>query len=73
MREEVVQEVSRRNAAAVMETLNRQDLVIQGLSQAVSNANAQLADLMRRVGALEQAEALRRAKSMGAGPTVRLG
>ena len=71
MNDAVQQEVSRKNAAAVLDTLGRQDAKIAQQQQRIDGVIAALADLHAKVAALEQFVAAQRAKSMGHGPTVR--
>lgn len=63
-------ELSRRNGAAVLETLNRQDIKIAEQQQRIDGLNSAFADIMERLQRLEQASTARRIASMGSGPTA---
>jgi hypothetical protein len=70
MSEGVHQELSRRNAMSVMETVNRQDIKIQEQQQRIDALGNALAAALARLTVLEQAHALQRVKMMGSGPTA---
>lgn len=63
--------VPRRNGQAVEQALRRMASEILFLTERVDRMNAAVATLSTRVAAVEQAEAARRAASMGHGPTER--
>lgn len=62
-------EIPRRNAAGVMETLRRVEAMVYEQKLAIAVFSEQVGELTRRVGSLEQAEAVRRIAAMGSGPT----
>lgn len=66
----VHQEVSRKNAGAVLDTLGRQDAKIQAQQQRIDGLIAALATLHQKVCMIEQTLGLQRAKAMGHGPTA---
>ena len=65
------QDLARRNGAAVLDTLGRQDAKIQAQQQRIDALNNALASIMARLVALEQLTAVQRVVLMGAGPTVK--
>lgn len=71
MSEAVHQEVSRKNAGAVLDTLGRQDAKIQEQQKRIDGLLSSHADLYAKVAGLEQWVASQRVKSMGHGPTVK--
>lgn len=71
MKENVELEVSRKNAAAVLQVLARQDEKIAAQQILIETLSAQVAALSSRVTSMEQINALNRAASIGRGATVK--
>lgn len=69
MMDDVKLELSRRNAASVMETVNRQNTTIQEQQKRVEALNNTFSEILQRLSAVEAYVFAQRIKLMGSGPT----
>lgn len=67
--DDVKLELSRRNAASVMETVNRQNTTIQEQQKRVEALNNTFSEILQRLSAVEAYVFAQRIKLMGSGPT----
>jgi hypothetical protein len=70
-KDEVIVEVSRRNAVSVTDALRRMTAKIEEQQKRVDALNGSISTLISRIEALETANAIYRATNIGSGPTVK--